>query len=86
MAENCGTYLGIPSFWGKTKRAAMGYIKEKILKKFTVLKRSLLSQGSRKVLIKAVACAIPIYTMQCFKVPKKVCDEINADMAGFWWG
>ena len=45
-----------------------------------------LSQGGREMLIKAVSCAILIYTMQCFKVPKKVCDEVNAAMADFWWG
>ena len=37
-------------------------------------------------MIKAVACSIPIYTMQCLKVPKKVCEEVNAKMASFWWG
>ena len=38
------------------------------------------------MLIKAVANVIPIYTMQCFRVPKKVCEEVNAAMARFWWG
>ena len=64
----------------------MGYIKEKILKKLSTWKRSMLSQGDMEVLIKAIAYAIPIYTMQCFKVPKKVCDEVNSTMARFWWG
>ena len=73
VADNCGTYLGIPSFWGKTKRGAMRFMKERILKKLDAWKMGMLSQGGREILIKAVACAIPIYTMQCFKVPKKVC-------------
>ena len=55
-----------------------------IIKKLQEWKRGLLSQGGREILIKAVACSIPIYTMQCFKVPKKVCEEINAKMASFW--
>ena len=29
---------------------------------------------------------IPIYTMHCFKVSKKVRDKVNVDMARFWWG
>ncbi|OMO62620.1 CNGC5-like protein [Corchorus olitorius] len=32
-APNTGTYLGIPSFWGKTKRQAMAQVKEKVVKK-----------------------------------------------------
>ena len=55
-------------------------------KKVSAWKRGILSQGVREVLIKAIACAFPIYTMQCFKVPRKVCDEINGAVARFWWG
>ena len=64
----------------------MGYVKDRVMQKLKGWKGSLLSQSGREVLIKAVACAIPIYTMQCFKIPKKICDEINAKMASFWWG
>ena len=86
VAENYGTYLGIPSFWGKSKTATIRYINEQIIKKLSDWRRNVLSQEGREVLIKVVASAIPIYTMQCFKVPKKVYDEVNRAMAEFWWG
>lgn len=40
----------------------------------------------KKILIKYIAQAIPIYTMSCFKLPKSICDEINRTCARFWWG
>ncbi|KAF7831683.1 reverse transcriptase [Senna tora] len=40
----------------------------------------------RETLIKAVASAIPIYPMACFKFPKAVCDDLNSVLAKFWWG
>ena len=40
----------------------------------------------KEVLIKAVACSVPTYTMACFKKPKKICREINTTIASFWWG
>ena len=38
------------------------------------------------MLIKAIAGAIPTYTMVCFKIPKNVCREMNSAIAKFWWG
>ena len=35
---------------------------------------------------KAVAQAIPTYTMGVFQLPVKLCDELNALCARFWWG
>ena len=84
--ENPENYLGIPSFWEKSKCAAMGFIKERIEQKLQGWKSYLLSQRGREVLIKTVASAILIYTMQCSKIPKKIYEEINAKMAKFWWG
>ena len=85
VAKNPRKCLGIPSFWGKSKCVTMGYIKEKILQKLKGWKRSILTQWGREVLIKAVACAIPVYTMKCFKYQRR-CDEVNAMMASFWCG
>ena len=41
--ENPKKYLGIPSFWGKSKCAAMRFIKERIEEKLQGLKSCLLS-------------------------------------------
>lgn len=37
-------------------------------------------------MIKAVAMAIPSYSMTCFKLPLKLCNELGQMMARFWWG
>ena len=37
-------------------------------------------------MIKAVAQAVPTYTMNCFLIPKGLCDEIEGMIRNFWWG
>ncbi|KAK4255495.1 hypothetical protein QN277_008493 [Acacia crassicarpa] len=83
--EDPGTYLGIPSIWGKSKTQALAYIKERVASKIQGWSHSLLSFSGREVMIKAVIQAIPIYPMNCFKFPVKVCKEINSLIANFWW-
>ena len=46
----------------------------------------LLSRAGKEILIKAVAQAIPIYTMSVFQIPLKFCSELEALCARFWWG
>ena len=38
------------------------------------------------MLIKAIAQAIPTYTMSCFKIPDSLCDEWTSLIRNFWWG
>ena len=49
-------------------------------------KEKFLSKAGREILIKAVAQAIPTYAMNCFKLPKTWCEEINSLIARYWWG
>ena len=46
----------------------------------------MLIRAGKEVLIKAVAQSIPTYTMGVFQLPVKLCDELNAMCAKFWWG
>ena len=48
-------------------------ILEKVGKKLAGWKGKLLSMGGKEVLIKAVAQAIPTYTMSYFQLPKGLC-------------
>ncbi|OMO88682.1 reverse transcriptase [Corchorus capsularis] len=67
-ADNPGTYLGIPSLWGKTRREVMVVMRDRILNRLQGWKQKLLSQGGREILIKAVISAMPTYMMAIFKV------------------
>ena len=55
-------------------------------KKLAGWKGKLLSIGGREILIKAVAQAIPTYTMSCFQLPITLCDDLESMMRNFWWG
>ena len=79
-------YLGLPSIIGRSKTKVFVEVKERVAKKLAGWKEKLLSMGGREILIKAVAQAIPTYTMSCFLLPKSLCDEIEGMMRKFWWG
>ena len=46
----------------------------------------LLSRAGKEVLIKTVAQSITTYTMSVFQLLIKLCDELDAICARFWWG
>ena len=46
----------------------------------------MLSRAGKEILIKPVAQSILTYTMSVFQLPLKLCDELDAMCAKFWWG
>ncbi|CAL8162128.1 unnamed protein product [Prunus armeniaca] len=80
-----GTYLGLPSIWGRSKTAALNYIVDRIQKKVQGWKSKFLNLAGKEVLIKAVALAMPMYPMSCFKFPSTTCKQINGVLSKFWW-
>jgi len=62
---------------GRNKKVSFNYIKECVWKKLQGWKEKLLSQVEREILIKAVVQAIPTYTMSYFKLPIRLCSEIE---------
>lgn len=45
-----------------------------------------MSHAGKEILIKAVLQAIPTYVMSVFRLPKRLCREINSLMGRLWWG
>ena len=80
------TYLGLPTLVGRAKYHTLSYLKDRIWKNLQGWKGLLLSRASKEILIKAVAQSIPTYTMSVFQLPLKLCDELDALCAKFWWG
>ena len=79
-------YLGLPSIIGKSKTQVFAEVKDRVAKKLVGWKGKLLSIGGREILIKAVAQAVPTYTMICFQLPKTLCHDLKSMMQSFWWG
>ena len=80
------SYLGLPTLVGRAKYHTFAYLKERVWKKLQGWKGKMLSRAGKEVLIKAVAQSIPTYTMGVFLLPVKLCNELNALCARFWWG
>ncbi|XP_070669022.1 uncharacterized protein [Malus domestica] len=77
-------YLGLPVYVGKAKKETFSYLKDWLWKKLNGWKGSLLNSAGKEILIKIMAQAIPIYTMQTFMLTKTLCDELNQLVAQYW--
>ena len=71
-------YLGLPSLVGRNKRISFSQIKERVWSKLKGWKEKLLSQAGKEILLKAVVQAILAFAMSCFKLPKRLCQDIEA--------
>lgn len=78
-------YLGLPTFWGRSKKESLAFVKVKIMRKIQGWNKKALPQASKEILIKSVVQAVPMYPMSCFKVPLSVCAELNSIIGRFWW-
>ncbi|KAL0004281.1 hypothetical protein SO802_011842 [Lithocarpus litseifolius] len=79
-------YLGLPSLIERSKNQVFSLLKERVGQKLAGWKGKLLSMGGKEILIKAVAQAIPTYTMSCFQLPRGLCEDLESMMRKFWWG
>ena len=80
------SYLGLPTLIGRAKYHTFSFIKDRVWKKLQGWKGMMLSRAGKEVLVKAVAQSKPTYTMSVFQLPLKLCDELDALCARFWWG
>ncbi|KAF5463140.1 hypothetical protein F2P56_019079 [Juglans regia] len=84
----CGSYeryLGLPALVGRSKYNSFKVLKDRVWQRISSWKNSFLSQAGKEVLIKAVLQSIPTYTMSVFKLPMKLCKDMNGLFSRFWW-
>ncbi|XP_019090988.1 PREDICTED: uncharacterized protein LOC109128644 [Camelina sativa] len=81
----CGKYLGLPEQFGRKKIELFQFIIENVKGKTKGWNNKFLSQGGKEILLKAIAMAMPVYTMNCFKLPKGICEDIERIIAHYWW-
>jgi hypothetical protein len=79
-------YLGLPTAVGRSKGGVFKYLKDRVWNKVQGWMEQSLSVGGKEVLIKAVAQAVPTYSMGCFRLLRGLCQAINAMIQKFWWG
>lgn len=60
------------------------YITDKVKAATQERNKKFLYHGSKEIQLKAVSLAIPIYTMNVFRLPKLICEEINAILERVW--
>lgn len=64
-----GKYLGLPEQFGRKKSDMFRYIIDKVKAAAQGWNKKFLSHGGKEILLKAVALAMPIYSMNVFRLP-----------------
>ena len=79
-------YLGLPTPIGRLKGDRFQHLKERLSKRLRDYTEKNMSIAAKEILIKAVAQALPTYSMSVFKLPLGLCDDLTSIIRDFWWG
>ena len=71
------SYFKLPTLVGRSKNNTFANLKQRVANKVSGWKEKLLTTAGKEILINAIAQAVPSYSMSCFLLPKKLCDELT---------
>ncbi|XP_024039551.1 uncharacterized protein LOC112098152 [Citrus clementina] len=83
---NQGTYLGLPSQFGRKKSVVFNFIKERVWQRLQGWGQKFLSRVGKEIMLKIVAQALPNYAMNIYLLPLDLCKELEIMMNSYWWG
>jgi hypothetical protein len=84
MMNSLYFYLGLPTAVGRITSDYFDYISERIRSKVQGCER-MLSCAGREIFLKSVIQAIPLFSMTCFKLTKKLCKSFSSSTGKYWW-
>ncbi|KAI9198847.1 hypothetical protein LWI28_023034 [Acer negundo] len=79
------SYLGVPLFRGKPRKAVLRHIANKILSKFAKWKGKFLSLASHATLIRSVITGSFVHSFMIYKWPSSFLSLINRKLRNFLW-
>lgn len=79
-------YLGLPTDVGKSKNKSFKYIKDRLWGKVKGWIERCMAGVGKEILIKSVAQAVPTFSMNCFLLPRGLCQQIDTMLRKFFWG
>ena len=80
-----GMYIELPEKICCSKKQVFSFVQERLSDRTNSWSTKLLSKGGIEVQIKAVAQAVPSYTMSCYLLPKGITKNLTSTVARFWW-
>ncbi|XP_019100869.1 PREDICTED: uncharacterized protein LOC109132875 [Camelina sativa] len=81
-----GKYLGLPEQFGRKKVELFEYIVQRVKERTEGWNYKHLSAAGKEIVIKTIAMALPVFSMNCFLLPITICNEITIVVSNFWWG
>jgi hypothetical protein len=78
-------YLGLPTVVGRLTSDTFDHLGERIRSKVQGGSERMVSCAGREVFLKFVIQAIPLHSMSCFLLSKKVCKQLTSYMERYWW-
>lgn len=68
-------YLGMPTAVRHAKNGTFKYLRDRVWEKVRRWMEKLLSTATKEVLIKAVAHALPVYSVACLRLSRGLCES-----------
>jgi hypothetical protein len=78
--------MGLLAMVGIDKSECFRHLVDRVITRISGWKEKLLSLGGKEIIIKAIAQAIPVFSMMVFKILKNFCKGISDAISQFWWG
>lgn len=81
-----GKYLGMPMHMGKNKNEVFGFLNDRVRQKLQGQSNKRILKARKLTILKLAARTIIKFWMNLFLISGAICDGLESQMNGYWWG